>query len=119
VKLDLVRLGLRQRAASSSFGRLAIALGAQPRLADQAQSADDRLAHAARALEHGWSRSVLVMHIEQRTLARDGKALTNFGTSLPKPQADAVSAQRLEIMRRRTEVAGSALASSKAARLVA
>ena len=47
-----------------------------------------RLAHAARAIEHGWSRSVLVMHIEQGTLAREGKALTNFEQHLPKPQSD-------------------------------
>jgi predicted nuclease of restriction endonuclease-like (RecB) superfamily len=52
------------------------------------KSADDRLAHAARALEYGWSRSVLVMHIEQRTLAREGKALTNFEARLPRPQSD-------------------------------
>lgn len=47
-----------------------------------------RLAHAARAVEHGWSRSVLAIHIEQGTLAREGKALTNFQLKLPKPQSD-------------------------------
>lgn len=47
-----------------------------------------RLAHAARAVVHGWSRSVLTMHIEQGTLAREGKALTNFEERLPKPQSD-------------------------------
>jgi predicted nuclease of restriction endonuclease-like (RecB) superfamily len=52
------------------------------------KSSEDRLAHATRALEHGWSRSVLVMHIEQGTLAREGKALTNFEARLPKPQSD-------------------------------
>ncbi|MFZ5892560.1 MAG: PDDEXK nuclease domain-containing protein [Myxococcota bacterium] len=47
-----------------------------------------RLAHAARALHYGWSRNVLVMHIEQRTLEREGQALTNFEQRLPKPQSD-------------------------------
>lgn len=47
-----------------------------------------RLAHAQRAIEHGWSRNVLALHIEQRTLEREGKALTNFEQRLPKLQSD-------------------------------
>lgn len=47
-----------------------------------------RLAYAASALEHGWSRAVLVHHIEARTVERQGKALTNFAERLPKPQSD-------------------------------
>jgi predicted nuclease of restriction endonuclease-like (RecB) superfamily len=47
-----------------------------------------RLAYAASALEHGWSRAVLVHHIEARTVERRGKALTNFGQHLPKPHSD-------------------------------
>jgi predicted nuclease of restriction endonuclease-like (RecB) superfamily len=49
---------------------------------------DARLAYAARALEHGWSRAVLVHHLEARTVERQGKALTNFAERLPKPQSD-------------------------------
>lgn len=41
-----------------------------------------RLAYAQRAIEHGWSRSVLNIHIE-----REGRAVTNFGDQLPKPQS--------------------------------
>lgn len=37
---------------------------------------------------HGWSRAVLVHHIEARTVDRQGKALTNFAERLPKPQSD-------------------------------
>jgi predicted nuclease of restriction endonuclease-like (RecB) superfamily len=48
----------------------------------------ERLAYAAAALEHGWSRAVLVHHIEARTVERQGKALTNFAERLPKPQSD-------------------------------
>jgi predicted nuclease of restriction endonuclease-like (RecB) superfamily len=47
-----------------------------------------RLAYAVSALEHGWSRAVLVHHIEARTIERQGKALTNFAERLPKPQSD-------------------------------
>lgn len=47
-----------------------------------------RLAYAAAALEHGWSRAVLVHHLEARTVERQGKALTNFAERLPRPQSD-------------------------------
>lgn len=47
-----------------------------------------RLAYAAQAIEHGWSRAVLVHHLEARTVERQGKALTNFAERLPKPQSD-------------------------------
>lgn len=47
-----------------------------------------RLAYAQSAIEHGWSRNVLNMQIETRLLERSGKAITNFGTSLPKPLSD-------------------------------
>jgi predicted nuclease of restriction endonuclease-like (RecB) superfamily len=49
---------------------------------------DQRLAYAQAALSHGWSRNVLVHHIELRTVERQGKALTNFEQQLPKPQSD-------------------------------
>ncbi|WP_404376769.1 YhcG family protein [Vreelandella aquamarina] len=48
----------------------------------------DRLAYAHAALEHGWSRNILVMQIETRLLERQGAAVTNFEASLPKPQSD-------------------------------
>ena len=49
---------------------------------------EQRLAYARRAVEHGWSRSVLGMHIERRLLEREGQAVTNFDVRLPKPQSD-------------------------------
>ena len=52
------------------------------------KSRSARLAYAAAALEHGWSRAVLVHHIEARTVDRQGKALTNFAERLPKAQSD-------------------------------
>jgi predicted nuclease of restriction endonuclease-like (RecB) superfamily len=47
-----------------------------------------RLAYAQGAIEHGWSRNVLNIHIETRRLERSGKAVTNFDVRLPKPQSD-------------------------------
>jgi predicted nuclease of restriction endonuclease-like (RecB) superfamily len=52
------------------------------------KTAEARLAYAKRAVDHGWSRNVLALHIEQRTLEREGKALTNFEQRLPRPQSD-------------------------------
>lgn len=47
-----------------------------------------RLAYAQRAIEHGWSRNVLNIHIETQRLEREGQAVTNFSQQLPKPQSD-------------------------------
>jgi len=44
--------------------------------------------YAAKAIEHNWSRNVLVMQIESRLLERSGQAVTNFEAKLPKPQSD-------------------------------
>lgn len=49
---------------------------------------EQRLAYAYRAIEHGWSRNVLNIHIEQGLLAREGQAITNFSQRLPSPQSD-------------------------------
>jgi predicted nuclease of restriction endonuclease-like (RecB) superfamily len=47
-----------------------------------------RLAYARRAIEHGWSRNVLNIHIERRLLEREGKAVTNFDLQLPEPDSE-------------------------------
>lgn len=47
-----------------------------------------RLAYAQRAVEHGWSRNVLTLHIEARLLEREGKAVSNFTQRLPSPGSD-------------------------------
>jgi predicted nuclease of restriction endonuclease-like (RecB) superfamily len=47
-----------------------------------------RRQYAQRAMEHGWSRNVLAMHIDSRSLEREGQAVTNFKAQLPAPQSD-------------------------------
>jgi len=47
-----------------------------------------RLAYAGRALEYGWSRNVLNIHIESRLLEREGRAVTDFADRLPLPESD-------------------------------
>ncbi len=57
-------------------------------LLDKLSSPDVRRWYAAKAIEHNWSRNVLVMQIETRSIERSGSAVTNFEASLPKPQSD-------------------------------
>lgn len=52
------------------------------------KDAELRLAYAEAAIEFGWSRSVLAMHIERKRIERQGKAITNFERSLPKTDSD-------------------------------
>jgi predicted nuclease of restriction endonuclease-like (RecB) superfamily len=47
-----------------------------------------RMIYAERAIEHGWSRAVLNIHIETRRLEREGQAITNFTERLPAPNSD-------------------------------
>ena len=57
-------------------------------LLDKLDTAEKRRWYAAQAIEHNWSRNILVMQIEMRLLERSGKASTNFDLTLPKPQSD-------------------------------
>ncbi len=62
--------------------------GHNVRLLDKVSSVEERLWYVRGAIEHGWSRNVLVLHIESRLYHRQGKALTNFQRTLPAPQSD-------------------------------
>jgi predicted nuclease of restriction endonuclease-like (RecB) superfamily len=57
-------------------------------LLDKLDSADARRWYAAKAIEHNWSRNVLVMQIETDARAHFGQAVTNFEVNLPAPLSD-------------------------------
>lgn len=57
-------------------------------LLDKLDTGEARRWYAAKAIEHNWSRNVLVMQIETRLLERSGQAVSNFTASLPKAQSD-------------------------------
>jgi predicted nuclease of restriction endonuclease-like (RecB) superfamily len=57
-------------------------------LLEKVKSPEERLWYARQAIEHGWSRNTLVIHIESGLYRRQGKAVTNFQTALPPPQSD-------------------------------
>ena len=48
----------------------------------------DQEGWGSKVLEHGWSRSMLTVWIENDLYNREGKAITNFKSSLPTPQSD-------------------------------
>ena len=54
------------------------------KLKDSAQ----RLWYAQQTIANGWSRSMLLHWIESDLYSRQGKAVTNFKTTLPAPQSD-------------------------------
>jgi predicted nuclease of restriction endonuclease-like (RecB) superfamily len=57
-------------------------------LLSKLKTAQLRLAYAQRAIEQGWSRNALNIHIETRLLEREGKAVTNFSARLPVSRSD-------------------------------
>lgn len=57
-------------------------------LLEKLSDADARLWYAAAAVEHGWSRNVLVHHIETQRRERSGRAVTNFTATLPPKESD-------------------------------
>lgn len=57
-------------------------------LLQKVKDPDERLWYASKAIEHGWSRSILTIWIENDLYHREGKAITNFKEALPAPQSD-------------------------------
>lgn len=49
---------------------------------------DTRLWYARKAIENGWSRNMMVNHIEAQLHLRQGKSINNFTDTLPKIQSD-------------------------------
>lgn len=57
-------------------------------LMDKLKTTEARRWYATRAIEHGWSRNVLVHQIETRLLDRQGSVVSNFSATLPEPQSE-------------------------------
>lgn len=57
-------------------------------LLEKVKAEPERLWYAQQTILNGWSRNVLVMQIETGLFRRQGKAVTNFQTTLPSPQSD-------------------------------
>ena len=57
-------------------------------LLDKLQNNEDRIWYAKKTIQNNWSRNVLVIQIESKLIARQGKAINNFELQLPKPDSD-------------------------------
>lgn len=55
---------------------------------DKIKDQTEREFYIAKTIENGWSRNVLEIQIETGLYLRQGKAITNFDLTLPKPQSD-------------------------------
>lgn len=62
--------------------------GHNVRLLDAVKAAPERAWYARQAIEHGWSRNVLLHQIESSLFTRQGNALTNFTRTLPAAQSE-------------------------------
>jgi predicted nuclease of restriction endonuclease-like (RecB) superfamily len=57
-------------------------------LLERLKGREERLWYAAKAVENGWSRNVLVHWIESGLRSRQGRASTNFAQALPPARSD-------------------------------
>lgn len=55
---------------------------------DKISDAEQRIWYIQKTIENGWSRNVMVMQIASKLHERQGKALTNFKTTLPPITSD-------------------------------
>jgi predicted nuclease of restriction endonuclease-like (RecB) superfamily len=57
-------------------------------LLEKVKTTPERLWYAQESVRYGWSRNVLVHHIESGLFSRTGQAITNFERVLPQPESD-------------------------------
>ncbi len=57
-------------------------------LLDKLKSTSEREWYAKASIENGWSRNVLLHHLETNAIVRFGSAITNFNKTLPAPQSE-------------------------------
>lgn len=55
---------------------------------DKIRIPEERIFYISKAIQNGWSKSVLMLQIECQLYHRQGKAITNFENTLPQPQSD-------------------------------
>lgn len=57
-------------------------------LLDKLDDPDTRLWYVHRAGVEGWSREIMVLHIDRAVHHREGQAINNFAAALPEPDSD-------------------------------
>lgn len=78
----------------TNIGQQAVALitqipwGHNIAIVSKCKNIDEALYYVQSTVARNWSRSVLIHQIESDTYEREGKSITNFISTLPKPQSD-------------------------------
>ncbi|OUS30675.1 hypothetical protein A9Q99_05700 [Gammaproteobacteria bacterium 45_16_T64] len=67
---------------------IAIPWGHNVHIISKCQTTQEALYYVRATIEHGWSRSVLTHQIESGLYQREGKAISNFESTLPAVQSD-------------------------------
>ncbi len=62
--------------------------GHHVKIMQKVKDVDQAFFYINKTIENGWSRAVLEYQIESDLYGRQGKAVTNFNLTLPKPQSD-------------------------------
>lgn len=57
-------------------------------LLEKLDSADERIWYAQQSIENGWSRNMMVAHIDAGLYRQEKGVITNFDRTLPPPQSD-------------------------------
>lgn len=57
-------------------------------LLNKTKAGEERLFYLQKIIENGWSKSVLYMQIDSQLYLRQGKAINNFKSTIPKPFSD-------------------------------
>jgi len=77
--------------AESSIGQQLVAQipwGHNLVIVSKLQTTDAALFYVRKTIQNNWSRAVLTHQIESGLILREGKAITNFQTTLPEPHSD-------------------------------
>ena len=79
--------GSVQQPAGLSIILLSLPWGHHMLLLDKIKKVDEALFYVQQTIEYNWSRAILTLQIEQNPYQRQGKAITNFTTTLSEKQA--------------------------------
>lgn len=76
-----------QQAVGLRMDLFSVPWGHHVMIINKIKQVEEALFYIQQTIEHNWSRAILTLQIEQNLFARQGKAITNFKTTLPEQQA--------------------------------
>jgi|APTNR8051073442_1049403.scaffolds.fasta_scaffold00003_325 predicted nuclease of restriction endonuclease-like (RecB) superfamily len=91
--VGLIGEGEKDQLVQHPVGQFPISLGLIPwghhiQIITKCNTIEEAVFYLQQTAINNWSRNVLIHHIESQFFSKKGKALTNFESTLPKPQSD-------------------------------